>query len=100
MPRFDEQRLDAITNAEVAKLKAELVDRSPKMSRIQRLAGLKVTGSIHILRHTFCSRLALRRRPSRNWPSTRTSPQRHMHRSPTAGLGAVRTLERRSKRHK
>lgn len=25
----------------------------------QRLAGLKVTGGFHILRHTFCSRLAM-----------------------------------------
>jgi hypothetical protein len=30
LPRFGEMRLDAISNAEVAKLKAELVDRSPK----------------------------------------------------------------------
>nr|WP_147447082.1 site-specific integrase [Corallococcus sp. CA054B] len=30
LPRFGELRLDAIGNAEVAKLKAELVDRSPK----------------------------------------------------------------------
>ena len=30
LPRFGELRLDAITNAEVAKLKTELVDRSPK----------------------------------------------------------------------
>jgi integrase len=29
------------------------------MCRAQRKAGLKVTGGIHILRHTFCSRLAM-----------------------------------------
>lgn len=29
------------------------------MCRTQRRAGLKVTGGIHILRHTFCSRLAM-----------------------------------------
>jgi integrase len=29
------------------------------MCRAQRRAGLKVTGGIHILRHTFCSRLAM-----------------------------------------
>lgn len=35
------------------------------MSRIQRLAGLKVTGGIHILRHTFCSRLAMAGAPTK-----------------------------------
>jgi len=47
------------------------------MSRIQRLAGLKVTGGIHILRHTFCSRLAMAGAPAKaiqSWPGTRTSP--------------------------
>lgn len=29
------------------------------MCRAQRLAGFEVTGGIHILRHTFCSRLAM-----------------------------------------
>ncbi|TMC00115.1 MAG: hypothetical protein E6J42_01755 [Chloroflexi bacterium] len=28
--------------------------------RAERRAGLKVTGGLHILRHTFCSRLAMR----------------------------------------
>jgi len=35
------------------------------MSRIQRLAGLMVTGGIHILRHTFCSRLAMAGAPAK-----------------------------------
>ncbi|WP_243338517.1 tyrosine-type recombinase/integrase [Anaeromyxobacter soli] len=29
------------------------------MERVQRRAGLEVTGNVHILRHTFCSRLAM-----------------------------------------
>jgi hypothetical protein len=30
------------------------------MSATQKRAGLKVTGAFHILRHTFCSHLAMR----------------------------------------
>ncbi|RKI52238.1 hypothetical protein D7X55_32735 [Corallococcus sp. AB049A] len=35
------------------------------MSRIQRLAGVKATGGIHILRPTFCSRLAIAGTPAK-----------------------------------
>ncbi|RKH11164.1 hypothetical protein D7V97_11815 [Corallococcus sp. CA053C] len=59
------------------------------MSRIKRLAGLKVTGGIHILRHTFCSRLAMAGAPAmaiqelaghQNLSTT----QRYLHLSPAA----------------
>lgn len=29
------------------------------MERVQRRAGLEVTGNVHVLRHTYCSRLAI-----------------------------------------
>lgn len=35
------------------------------MKSAQRLAGLKATGNFHILRHTFCSHLAMRGAPAR-----------------------------------
>lgn len=41
------------------KLKVSQVLLAKWMSRAQRRAGLKATGGIHILRHTFCSRLAM-----------------------------------------
>jgi site-specific recombinase XerD len=34
------------------------------MSKAQRRAGLRATGAIHILRHTFCSHLAMRGAPA------------------------------------
>jgi site-specific recombinase XerD len=35
------------------------------MKVAQRLAGLKPTGNFHILRHTFCSHLAMRGAPAK-----------------------------------
>ena len=45
--------------ADGRKLRVTQVLLAKWMSRAQRLAGLKVKGGIHILRHTFCSRLAM-----------------------------------------
>lgn len=68
------------------------------MSRIQRLAGLKVTGGIHILRHTFCSRLAMAGAPARAIQELAghqnlSTTQRYMHLSPAAKSAAIRMLE-------
>jgi integrase len=49
------------------------------MAAAQKQAGLNVTGAFHILRHTFCSHLAMRgvpRSPSRNWRATGASAPR------------------------
>ncbi|HYH95568.1 tyrosine-type recombinase/integrase [Hyalangium sp.] len=50
---------------------------SRRMEKAQKRAGLPVTRALHILRHTFCSRLAMRGAPAKalqGWPGTRTSP--------------------------
>jgi site-specific recombinase XerD len=72
------------------------------MSRIQRLAGLKVTGGIHILRHTFCSRLAMAGAPAKAVQELAghlhlSTTQRYMHLSPAAKSAAIRMLETQEK---
>jgi integrase len=68
------------------------------MSRGQDLAGVEVTGGIHILRHTFCSRLAMAGAPAlaikelAGHQSLATT-QRYMHLSPKAKESAVKLLE-------
>jgi len=67
------------------------------MSRIQRLAGLKVTGG-HILSHTFCSRLAMTGAPAKAIQELAghqnlSTTQRYMHLSPAAKSAAIRMLE-------
>lgn len=43
------------------------------MARAQHRAGLRATGALHIMRHTFCSHLAgPRRSVFSSWPDTRT----------------------------
>jgi len=62
------------------------------------LAGVEVTGGIHILRHTFCSRLAMAGAPAlaikelAGHQSLATT-QRYMHLSPKAKESAVKLLE-------
>jgi len=68
------------------------------MSRIQRLAGLKVTGGIHILRHTFCSRLAMAGAPAKAIQELAghqnlSTTQRYMHLSPATKPAAIPMLE-------
>lgn len=68
------------------------------MTRVQKLAGVEVTGGIHILRHTFCSRLAMAGAPAlaikelAGHQSLATT-QRYMHLSPKAKENAVKLLE-------
>lgn len=68
------------------------------MTRVQKLAGVEVTGGIHILRHTFCSRLAMAGAPAlaikelAGHQSLATT-QRYMHLSPKAKQSAVKLLD-------
>jgi len=68
------------------------------MARVERKAGIKALGRLHILRHTFCSRLAIRGVPPtaimelaghRNLKTT----MRYMHLAPSAKDIAIRSLE-------
>lgn len=68
------------------------------MSRAQRRAGLKVTGGLHLLRHTFCSRLAMAGAPALAIKelaghTSLTTTMRYMHLSPSARSEAVRKLD-------
>lgn len=69
------------------------------MRRAQRRAGLKATGAIHILRHTFCSRLAMLGAPTKAIQELAghqnlTTTQRYMHLSPAAKSAAIDLLDR------
>lgn len=65
----------------------------------ERLAGLRQQG-VHILRHTFCSHLAMRGAPARAIQELAghadlTTTQRYMHLSPAAAEEAIRLLDGR-----
>jgi integrase len=67
------------------------------MRRAQRRAGLKVTGGLHILRHTFCSRLAMAGAPALAIKelaghTTLATTMRYMHLSPAAKSAAIELL--------
>jgi len=67
------------------------------MRRAQRRAGLKVTGGLHILRHTFCSRLAMAGAPALAIKElaghkSLTTTMRYMHLSPSAKSAAIALL--------
>ena len=67
------------------------------MRRAARRAGLTKVG-VHILRHTFCSHLAMRGAPARAIQELAghqdlTTTQRYMHLSPTAVADAIRLLD-------
>jgi integrase len=67
------------------------------MRRAQRRAGLKVTGGLHILRHTFCSRLAMAGAPALAIKelaghTSLTTTMRYMHLSPSAKSAAIELL--------
>ena len=69
------------------------------MRRAQRRAGLKVTGGLHILRHTFCSRLAMAGAPALaikelTGHTSLTTTMRNMHLSPAAKSAAIELLNR------
>jgi site-specific recombinase XerD len=60
-------------------------------------AKVKVTEGPHILRHTFCSHLAMRAAPAKAIQelaghSNLTTTYRYMHLSPAAREGAIRLL--------
>lgn len=70
------------------------------MEAAQRRAGLKASGAIHILRHTFCSHLAMQGAPAKAIQelaghSTLTMTARYMHLSPAAKDAAIQLLNRR-----
>ncbi len=70
------------------------------MKSAQRLAGLKATGNFHILRHSFCSHLAMRGAPARVIQELAghvqlSTTMRYMHLSPGHKEQAIRLLDRR-----
>ena len=67
-----------------------------RVARAARLAGVRP--GVHILRHTFCSHLAMRGAPARAIQDLAghqdlITTQRHMHLSPAAIEGAIRLLD-------
>jgi len=69
------------------------------MEAATRRAGLPASGKLHILRHTFCSRLAEEGATAKAIQELAghqnlSTTQRYMHLSPTAKAGAIRLLER------
>jgi site-specific recombinase XerD len=67
------------------------------LKKVARIAGLRINGP-HILRHTFCSHLAMRGAPARAIQELAghkdlTTTQRYMHLSPNAIVDAIRLLE-------
>jgi integrase len=68
------------------------------MEKAQRLAGLEATGSVHILRHSFCSHLAMRGAPARAIQDLARhahmmTTARYMHLGPSSLEAAVRLLD-------
>jgi len=68
------------------------------MKRATERAGLVPTRSLHILRHTFCSHLAMRGAPTRAIQrmaghSSIATTERYMHLSPEAEETAIRLLD-------
>ena len=66
--------------------------------RVQHRAGVEVTGSLHILRHTFCSRLAMAGVPTQTIKALAghasiTTTERYMHLAPGSTSDAIRRLE-------
>jgi integrase len=66
----------------------------------QKRAGLQSTGGIHILRHTFCSHLAMRGAPAKAIQELAghadlTTTMRYMHLSPAARQDAIALLNAR-----
>jgi site-specific recombinase XerD len=69
------------------------------MMKAQRRAVLEVHGLLRILRHTFCSRLAIAGAPGKAIQElaahvTLTTTQRYMHLSPAAKDAAIKLLEK------
>lgn len=116
-PKGGRGRIIPMTDALVAALTANKHLRGPRvlhqddgkpvdenvlqdwMEQATRRAGLDVTRSLHILRHTFCSRLAMRGAPAKaiqelaGHQSLGTT-LRYMHLSPAARESAIKLLDR------
>jgi site-specific recombinase XerD len=70
------------------------------MEVVERRAGLPVKGRVHVLRHTFCSHLAMQGAPAKAIQelaghTTLTMTARYMHLSPAAKDAAIKLLDRR-----
>ncbi len=70
------------------------------MEKAQRRAGLPVTGAYHILRHTFCSHLAMQGATAKAIQELAghqdlATTQRYMHLTPAHKDAAIRLLDRR-----
>jgi site-specific recombinase XerD len=70
------------------------------MQRAQARAGLALTSGVHILRHTFCSHLAMRGAPVRAIQELAghadlSTTMRYMHLSPASLNQAIRLLDQR-----
>jgi integrase len=77
------------------------VDLRAWMAKAQRRAGLEVNSLLRILRHTFCSRLAIAGAPAKAIQElaghvSLSTTQRYMHLSPAAKDAAIRLLENAS----
>jgi integrase len=71
------------------------------VERAQRRAGLAATGNLHILRHTFCSHLAMRGAPAKAIQELAghkhlSTTMRYMHLSPSERERAIGLLNARS----
>jgi integrase len=70
------------------------------LAAAQRRATLPASGALHILRHTFCSHLAMRGAPAKAIQELAghedlSTTLRYMHLSPSAREGAIKLLNRR-----
>ena len=75
-------------------------DLSRWLRAAQRQAGVRVSYGPHVLRHTFCSHLAMRGAPAKAIQelaghTSLTTTLRYMHLSPSERQGAIRLLNRR-----
>ena len=71
-----------------------------RLEAAQKRAGLRATGGFHILRHTFCSHLAMRGAPAKAIQelaghANLTTTMRYMHLSPAARRDAISLLNGR-----
>lgn len=69
-----------------------------RIERAERRANMRVSGRLHILRHTFCSHLAIHGAPAKAIQELAghadlTTTMRYMHLSPAARDSAIRLLD-------
>ena len=80
-------------------MEAPVKDRTLQnwMEAVQQRAGMPVNGNIHILRHTFCTRLAMAGAPTKAIQALAghaniSTTERYMHLAPGATEAAIRLL--------